>query len=447
MQLPTVADASGDDGWSASQESQESFTWDPVTSHGFLQGSGVVPPRPPSYNNLQQTARYGLHTGPVTRDVGGQSNWKPAADDTSITWTCVACCAWDWRMTDQGIFECTCCGGTEFKPVSNASSGQWVWIPSQEEQKTPGFDFDDPKPKPTSDGPRGTRSSGRDALRKPNYDPGAENQEGREGAESEATTNDPVVDPETLQPVGHLSRRQRKAARRDAVPKQRAQNVSNASTAMTPARDGPRGDSGRAHDNPAGRDLQSMRNRNRSDSNEWRDDMIRQLAKRKEDDWNPKKGPSPGVKYRSGQPPAPPQWSYAKDDPRAFSKWMRKLEIWKLQVSNYLPNEEAAMLLYTSLRGEAEEELEWVDLKKVNHPNGIDFIAETLKKPLQTREIYLKRRYLFEFEAIQRQPNESIRAFTNRYHRCERTLAAVGIDVTTMYDSESRGARLLDRLR
>ena len=196
-----------------------------------------------------------------------------------------------------------------------------------------------------------------------------------------------------------------------------------------------------------GRDLQSMRQRNRSDSNEWRDDVLRQLTKKKDDDWTPKKGPSPEVKYRSGQPPAPPQWSYAKDDPRAFSKWMRKLEIWKLQVSNYLPNEEAAMLFYTSLRGEAEEELEWVDLKKVNHPNGIDFIVETLKKPLQTREIYLKRRYLFEFEAIQRQPNESIRAFTNRYHRCERTLAAVGIDVTTMYDSESRGARLLDRLR
>jgi len=106
-----------------------------------------------------------------------------------------------------------------------------------------------------------------------------------------------------------------------------------------------------------------MRQRNRSDSNEWRDDVLRQLTKKKDDDWNPKKGPSPGVKYRSGQPPAPPQWSYAKDDPRAFSKWMRKLEIWKLQVSNYLPNEEAAMLLYTSLRGEAEEELEWVDLK------------------------------------------------------------------------------------
>lgn len=112
-------------------------------------------------------------------------------------------------------------------------------------------------------------------------------------------------------------------------------------------------------------------------------------------------------------------------------------------MANYLPNEEAAMLLYTSLCGEAEEELEWVDLRKVNHPNGIDFIVETLKKPLQTREIYLKRRYLFEFEAIQRQPNESIRAFTNRYHRCERTLAAVGIDVSTMYDAESRGGKTI----
>eukprot|EP00434_Breviolum_minutum_P022664 symbB.v1.2.020001.t1/scaffold1659.1/size107071/3 len=392
---------------------------------------------------MQQTARNGLRTGPVTREVGGAwQDRQQSADVTSVSWRCGACSSWDWRLTEQGIYECTCCGGTTFTPTSSTSDGQWVWVPTQEKTVTPGFDFDS-KPNEKADV---NRSTGPTRGRKPS-DPGSENQEAREQAESEAATNDPVVDPDTLQPVGRLSRRQRKAARRDAVPKQRAQNASSVSTTMNPPRDQAHGVSGGARDDPSGRDLQSMRSRNRSDSNEWRDDVLRQLTKKKDDEWNPKKGPSPGVKYRSGQPPAPPQWSYAKDDPRAFSKWMRKLEIWKLQVANYLPNEEAAMLLYTSLRGEAEEELEWVDLKKVNHPNGIDFIVETLKKPLQTREIYLKRRYLFEFEAIQRQPNESIRAFTNRYHRCERTLAAVGIDVTTMYDSESRGARLLDRLR
>ena len=142
-----------------------------------------------------------------------------------------------------------------------------------------------------------------------------------------------------------------------------------------------------------------------------------------------------------------PAWAYAKDDPRAFSKWQRKMSVWRIQVANYLPPEEAAMYLYTSLKGEAEEELEWVDLEKIHHPNGIDFIIEALRKPLQTREVYLKRRYLFEYEGIQRQNGESIRSFCNRYHRCERTLSAVGIDVTTMYDLESRGARLLDRLR
>ena len=149
---------------------------------------------------------------------------------------------------------------------------------------TPGFEFD---PEPTTK-PADNRSVGPAKFRKPN-DPGSENQEAREQAESEVATNDPVVDPDTLQPVGHLSRRKRKAARRDAVPQQRAQNVSNASTSMNPAGDKAQGGSSGAHDSLHGRDLQSMRQRNRSDSNEWRDDVLRQLTKKKDDDWNPRR--------------------------------------------------------------------------------------------------------------------------------------------------------------
>jgi len=64
-----------------------------------------------------------------------------------------------------------------------------------------------------------------------------------------------------------------------------------------------------------------------------------------------------------------------------------------------------------------------------------------------TKTIYLKRKYLHEFETIQRHFGESIRDFTNRYHRTERSLLAVGINAQAMYDEESRGSRILDRMR
>ena len=174
---------------------------------------------------------------------------------------------------------------------------------------------------------------------------------------------------------------------------------------------------------------------------------LNHYVKQKKDDWNPTKGPAPGVKFRSGQPPPPPVWNYARDDLRAFQKWERKLAVWRVQVAAYLPKSDAAMLLYVSLRGEAEEELEWCDLSKINDPGGIDYILEALRKPLMTQQTTLKRRYLFDYETLQRTNGESVRSFVNRYHRCERSLMAVGINVGLMYDGEARGARLLERLR
>ena len=64
----------------------------------------------------------------------------------------------------------------------------------------------------------------------------------------------------------------------------------------------------------------------------------------------------------------------------------------------FAPPNEAAMLLYGSLKGEAEEELEWCDVSKTNDVRGIDYIVEALRQPLTTKAIYLKRRYLHENE-------------------------------------------------
>ena len=105
------------------------------------------------------------------------------------------------------------------------------------------------------------------------------------------------------------------------------------------------------------------------------------------------------------------------------------------------------MLLYVSLKGEAEEELEWCDIKKINADNGAQYIVDTLRQPLMTRSVYLKRKYLHEYEYVQRQANEPIRSFCNRYGRIERSLKSVNINVEGMYDGESRGARLLERMR
>ena len=61
--------------------------------------------------------------------------------------------------------------------------------------------------------------------------------------------------------------------------------------------------------------------------------------------------------------------------------------------------------------------------------------------------VYLKRKFLDDFERLQRRNGETVKAFCNRYHRVERALLTVGINTSNMYDPESAGSRLLDRLR
>ena len=105
------------------------------------------------------------------------------------------------------------------------------------------------------------------------------------------------------------------------------------------------------------------------------------------------------------------------------------------------------MALYVSLKGEAEEELEHCELSRINCSAGVNNILLLLRSALKTRIIYQKRKYLFDFEHVARYNAESIQSFCNRYHRVERSLIACKVDIGAMYDSEARGARLLDRRR
>ncbi|CAE8672696.1 unnamed protein product, partial [Polarella glacialis] len=163
--------------------------------------------------------------------------------------------------------------------------------------------------------------------------------------------------------------------------------------------------------------------------------------------WTSKMGPQKGVRFRGGQPPPPPAWNYDKSDIRAFYKWERKMQLWRKRVRAYLPDNEAALFLYESLQGEAEDELKHVDLDRIDKKDGINYIIETLRAPLEEKIIYLKRQYLNIYERITRSNNESLRAYSNRYRRTERSLLSVGIDVAGMYDNEGRGNRLLETSR
>ena len=72
---------------------------------------------------------------------------------------------------------------------------------------------------------------------------------------------------------------------------------------------------------------------------------------------------------------------------------------------------------------------------------------DQLRGPLQAKQVYLKRKYLADYETISRTQGESLRAYVNRYHRAEKALLSIGIDVGLTYDAESRGSRLLDRAK
>ena len=111
----------------------------------------------------------------------------------------------------------------------------------------------------------------------------------------------------------------------------------------------------------------------------------------------------------------------------------------------YACKADQALMLYNSLTGEAEQELEHVSIEDLYTDSGVDTILNMLKSPMEQKMIYQKRKFLHEFENMRRYAGENMRAFINRFRRSQRNLKSVGIDISGTYDTESLGARLLDR--
>lgn len=395
----------------ASQGDSESYDWSGRSSQ-TMRVEASRTDGPSGEHSEDESAMPSLHNPFDDETTGDDASGNRISEPL---WLCSECMSPDWRIMPGG-YRCGRCGCMSF---FDARTERPPAAPVQNHADKP-----DEKP------------AGRH-TRKPDDPEPSSSDMPDERAESEPRTSDPSIDPETLKP---LSRRQRRAARKSAgnIDRRAQSNVATTSLNQKQLMNMPTQTS------------QGMTSRH-SGHSDWRDEMLKGLNsavnRDKDKEWSLRKGPSPGIKYRGGSPPNPPQWSYHRDDLRAFQKWERKIEVWTIQVSAYLPPNEAAMLLYVSLKGEAEEELEWCDIKKINADDGVQYIVNTLRQPLMTRSVYLKRKYLHEYEYVQRQSNEPIRSFCNRYGRIERSLKSVNINVEGMYDGESRGARLLERMR
>ena len=87
----------------------------------------------------------------------------------------------------------------------------------------------------------------------------------------------------------------------------------------------------------------------------------------------------------------------------------------------------------------------WIWTKWIQPMESSIYLVDTLREPLQQKLLFQKRKLLSDYEHISRYPNESVRQFANRYARVEKDLFAIGISTAAIYDSESRGNRLLDR--
>ena len=344
-------------------------------------------------------------------------------------WLCLRCDSDRFVWTATG-WTCAACDADQFYDSNlparrESANGSWVYMPRR-------------SPSSSSSGWTPSAASAVPPLAAGRPPSGASSM--REEAESETVTNDPSVNPDNMMP--NNNRRRRRTTRTSGPHHEHADRSKGAVAPHDRSKGAvaPRGGQPAVLRAPPGLHDEQV---------QPLDTLIQSLPKHssKDSEWNSLKGPRPGVKFRGGTPPSPPVWSYSRDDLRAFQKWERKVRIWELQVASYVPANEASMLLYVSLRGEAEEEMEHCDLESINHKNGVNYIIESLRAPLMTRAVYLKRRYLHEYELLQRVNGESIRSFCNRYHRVERSLMAVNVDVGSMYDSESRGSRLLDRMR
>ena len=303
---------------------------------------------------------------------------------TPLRWRCLRCGGYLWWLGNvvevHEVWK-----SEEFYEVSKPQkvvqpNGTWLFMPQGHEV--------------LSSRPRRRRHRPKHGYRPPPDEPSFE---GREAAESEALTNDPCVDPDVVN----------RALPRDPVlpPRQAASTSSTDERALVKA--------------------------------------LKELFARYESRLGAAWRLEPGQKWKSGTPPTPPVWRFEANDLRTCAKFTKKVNIWQLQMSQYASRREQALLLYNSLTGEPEQELEHLTIDDIYVEDGVEKILRMLQAPMEQKTVFQKRTYFefADFENIRRYPGELTRTFVNRFRRCQRNLLTLRIDISATYDNEALGSR------
>ena len=267
----------------------------------------------------------------------------------SWTWRCLGCDSSECCWTASG-WKCSGCNGSDFYKTNGPAKkvnpqGTWVFPPF------PGDHPSDPGECPCAVPGEQSRTAPRRRRRRKFPGDPDDLTGGRERGESETPTVDPEVDPDLPVPPRVPGR----ALRDPQLPRQGHQR------ALLPDRAS--GVAASSNDDRLLHALKSLVNKKNND-----------------DDWHSMAGPQRGVRWRGGAAPLPPTWRYDRDDLRAYSKFVKKVEIWKLQVAPYMSKREMALApLYNSLQGEAEQELEHTPIEEIFVDDGVDKIVEALR--------------------------------------------------------------------
>lgn len=217
----------------------------------------------------------------------------PSLSTSPAPWRCSVCDFDRYHMVGS-TWTCSRCSSTDFylatRPTKRVtSSGTWMFVPHE----TGGSEPLEPPAQATR-----RRKKKKRVTTGPPSGPPSSTAEADEWPESQTPTVDPVVEPGPVHPHPKVQPGPR-------LPRARPQRDHGA-TAPTP------------HDNI----------RNDVNTVDAFAGTSPQTAMRQTSDssttWNSRKGPEPGIKWKSGQYPAVPTWKYDSQDTRAFAKYKKR---------------------------------------------------------------------------------------------------------------------------
>ena len=192
-----------------------------------------------------------VETTPAARDLSRNEPdlSPPRWHSYGPTWRCLQCDSDAWEERERALWVCLICGSDQFydstTPTRRESTrGVWMYMPHPAPPDPSASSTSETASTSTLPGPWSPSSSSHRRRRPPSEPSAGEWDEAR--AESEAATLDATVDPDTLQPVPRLSRRQRRAA---AAASQRPQEPRppQVPRSVLPEPPGVRGEGGSGH--------------------------------------------------------------------------------------------------------------------------------------------------------------------------------------------------------